>query len=195
MSATPFRLLVQRADGVPVAGARLSVAPVSEPFEVVPAGGTVKLAAVALVADGDGVVSADLLPGRYAVRIDGGGFAEVDHIGDATAPVAAEPKLVSGLRRAADGAPAVLPVTFRPAGVQVVGRALVTRDPVMVEPVAGLVTVALVPGFYAVSQPGERAGLVQVPGDWLVVLAVGPALWDGSETTWGGAPANWGLAA
>lgn len=177
----PLRLRVQRPDGTPVAGARVLVALRGEPFAPRP-GGTVKTAPVELVTDANGLAAGDVVPGLLAVRVIGQPTVEVMHEGDASAPPFVPAVTVAGVRRAADGSPSVLPITFRPSGARLIGRTIVTRDPVTVEPSGGVVTVALVEGVYSASQPGERAGPVEVPGDWLV--AVPAADWLLSGGVW-----------
>lgn len=175
----PLRFRVQRPDGTPVADARVLVAVLGEPFAVQPWGGTVKTAPVELVTDATGLAAGDVLPGRLAVRVAGQPTVEIDHAGDASEPPLVPAVTVSGPRRAADNAPAVLPVTFRAAAPRLIGRTIVTRDPVTVLPAGGVVTVALVPGSYSASQPGEPAGPVEVPGGWLVAVPVGDWLLSG----------------
>ena len=174
----PLRLRVQRPDGTPVADARVLVAVRGEPFLPRP-GGTVKTAPVELVTDAAGLAAGDVVPGTLVVRVVGETTVELEHEGDASAPPLFAPITVSGMRRAADGTPAVLPVTFRPPAVRLIGRTIVTRAPVTAVPVGGVVTVALVEGAYIASQPGERAGTVEVPGGWLVDVPVGEWLLSG----------------
>ena len=194
MPAAPFRLRVQRPDGSPVDGAAVDVALIAAPFQALADGSTVKLQAVRLTTDAAGLAVGDLVTGRYHVRVEFLPAVQIEHDGGGVPPLV-PPVVVAGLRRRPDGSPSEAPLTLRPERPQMVGRTVVTVDPVTVQPVAGLVSVALVPGRYVAGEPGGLRGLVQVPGDWLAEVLGAPALWGGSEATWGGAPATWGTAA
>ena len=178
MPAATFRLRVQRPDGSPVEGVTIDVALIAAPFQPLADGSTVKLRAVRLMTDAAGLAVGDLVTGAYHVRVEGLPTLQVEHDGGGVPPLV-PPVAVAGLRRRPDGSPSDVPMVFEPPVPQVVGRTVVTVDPVTVQPVAGLVSVALVPGTYLAGEAGQPRGLVQVPGDWLAAVPVGDWLLSG----------------
>lgn len=193
MPIESFAIRVQRPDGSPVPGIEVLVGPEVAPLKP-RRNGVVVEDAVTLLTDATGLAQADLVTGQLTVRVGGAPAVTVDHKGGPVPPLLPA-VTVTGMLRRVTGAASDKSVTFEPQFEPLVEGVLVLPEAVMVQPEAGVITVRLLPGEYAVRHAGGRPGFVDIPGDWLTENFGAPATWGGSEATWGGAPLTWGVAA